>query len=94
MISVVAQVAVGQDDGVATCAHGQLPFVGYAALDVYQVDMAVGGLGSDQRVAASAEGGIAGDETRAAAALGDLVDSSGHAVLSETGSGNRRHSRS
>ena len=94
MISVVAQVAIGQDHGVAACAHGQLPFVGHAAFDVYQVDMAVGGLGSDQRIAAGAEGGIVGDETRAAAALGDLVDGGGHAVLSETGSGNRRHSRS
>ncbi len=70
---------------MAARAHGQLPFMGHAALDVHQVDMAVGRLRRDQGVAAGRKGGVVGDESDAAAALGDLVYGACHGLLSKEG---------
>ena len=77
MVAVVAQVAVGEDHGVAAGAHGHLPLVRHLAVHVDEVDLAAGGLRGDEGVAAAGQGGIVGDEADAAAALGDLVDGAG-----------------
>lgn len=46
MVAVVAEIAVRQDDRMATGAHGQLPFMRHLTVDIYEVDMSIGRLGA------------------------------------------------
>jgi hypothetical protein len=46
VVAVVAQIAVRQDDRVATGAHGQLPLMSHLTVDIYEIDMSVGRLGA------------------------------------------------
>jgi hypothetical protein len=74
MRTVVAQIAFGQQNGVASRPYRQLPLVDNTAIGIDQVHIAVIGLGSDQGVATRSPAPVDRDQTGSTAPVCDRID--------------------